>query len=125
MTRITKQATIPHGVVFLYDPSMIVDVPDDTSAAPVLYTDNCVSIWTLDEDYGEVLLTISDELADIQGSRVFDGVIETSGKLLAFSDSGANSLLELPVSETLTRISLFTNDGVNPNSVICLAHASR
>lgn len=124
MAELTTWATIPHGVVFLYDPSMIVNVPDDTSAAPILHTENCVSIWTLPDDDGEVLLTLSDELADVDGTRVFEGVLETNGKRLAFNDSGVNSLLELAVSGALTRILLFTNDGVEPSSVTCVAYAN-
>jgi hypothetical protein len=111
-------------VVFLYDPSMIVALPDDTSAAPILHTDSCVSIWTLPDHDGEVLLTLSDELADVDGTRVFEGVLETNGKRLAFNDSGVNSLLELAVSGALTRILLFTNDGVEPSSVTCVAYAN-
>lgn len=125
MTIMTKRTIIPHGVVFLYDPSMIVDVPEDTGAAPILYTDDCVSIWTLQEDDGKVLLTLSDEMENAHGHRVFEGVLKTDGKRLAFNDSGVNPLLELAVSGNWTKVSLFTNDSTQPNSVTCVAHANR
>lgn len=122
MTILTKRSIIPHGVVFLYDPTMIVDVPEDTSSAPILHTDNCVSIWTVQEDEGGVLLTLSCEVGDARGNPVFEGVIETEGGRLAFNDSGANSMLELAVSDNRTRVTLFTNDSVYPDAVTCLIH---
>ena len=36
--RIEASILIPHGVVFIYDPTMIIDVPRDTAAAAVLST---------------------------------------------------------------------------------------
>ena len=123
MTRITKRTVIPHGVVFLYDPSMIVDVPQDTGAAPILRTGNCISIWTLGEYDGEVLLTLSDEMEDVHGRPAFESLMRTDGGQLAFNDSGVNPLLELEVSGKWTRVAIFTNDELYPDSVMCLVSA--
>lgn len=122
MTTLTMRSIIPHGVVFLYDPTMIVDVPEDTGSAPILYTNTCVSIWTVQEDDGEVLLTLSDDIADAYRRPVFEGIVETEGRRLAFNESGVNSILEIGVSGTLTKVSLFTNHSFYPDSVTCLIH---
>ena len=122
MTTVTKRSIIPHGVVFLYDPTMIVDVPEDTGSAPILHTDTCVSIWTVQEDEGEVLLTLSDDVPDAHGRLVFEGVMETEGRRLAFNESGVNPILELAVSGTRTKVTLFTNQSFYPDSVTCLIH---
>lgn len=124
MTMMTKQTIIPHGVVFLYDPSMIIDVPEDTGGASILHTDNCLSIWTVQEDDGPVLLTLSDEIENIHGHRAFDGFLRTDGKRLAFNDSGVNVLLELSTPGIRTKISVFTNDVRYPTSVTCLVRSS-
>jgi hypothetical protein len=123
VTTVTKRSIIPHGVVFLYDPTMIVDVPEDTGSAAILYTDTCVSIWTVQEDEGKVLLTLSDDSADAHGDPVFEGVMETEGRRLAFNESGVKPILELAVSGTRTKVTLFTNHGIHPDSVTCLIHA--
>lgn len=122
MTIISKRAIIPHGVVFLYDPSMIVNVPNDTSEAPILYTDNCVSIWTLQEDDGEVMLTLADELTDVSGSKVFEGILKTDGRQIAFNDSAVDVLLNIIVSGRETTVSLFTNNSRYPDSVTAVVH---
>jgi hypothetical protein len=123
VTKLTKKMAVPHGVVFLYDPTMVVDVPEDTGAAPILHTDNCVSIWTLGEYEGAVSLTLSDEAVDACGDAVFEGFVETEGRRLAFNDSGVNPILDLAVPATRTRVTLFTSDPSYPDSVTCLVHA--
>ena len=52
MVKLTTRAAIPHGVVFIYDPTTCVDALDDTSAWPVLHTSNCVS------NYGGITVTV-------------------------------------------------------------------
>jgi hypothetical protein len=88
---------------------MIIDVPDDTGSAPILHTASCISIWTIEEDVGEVCLTLADEKVVHHGQRVFEGMLETNGRRIAFNESGVRRILQLTVANTLTKISLFAN----------------
>ena len=122
MTKLTKMTPVPHGVIFLYDPTMIIDVPPDTSESAVLYTENCVTVWTIQETDGDVFLLLSDEEIDVSGQLVFDGTLTTDGRRLAFNDSSVNTIMELDVTSSRTRISIFTNDPQNPTAVACRIH---
>jgi hypothetical protein len=120
VTRLTKKLAVPHGVAFLYDPTMlIVDVPEDTSAGPILHTDSCITIWTVGEYEGKALLTSCDETPDSCWDAVFDGILATEGRTVALLDSGCNPILELAVPENRTRVRIFTNDGSYPETVTC------
>lgn len=114
-------STIPHGVVFLYDPTMIVDVPPDTSSAPLLATQNCVSIWTLGEYDGHVTLMLGSEEKAAEGRLIFDGFLDTHGRNLAFNDSGCDSLLSINVLNIKTRIRVYSDHPRFPTVVCCIA----
>lgn len=122
MTTLKTRCIVPHGVVFLYDPTMIIDVPEDTGSAPILQTKNCISIWTIQDDEGEVFLTLSDDSMAVNESLVLEAILETEGKRLAFNDSGTSKILEIPVFDNNTRVEIFTNHDMYPNAVVCIVH---
>jgi hypothetical protein len=114
---------IPHGVVFIYDPKAIIDVPEDTSAGPVLSTKNCVSIWTIGEYEGEVEISFADEIGDATCSLVFRGQLETPNKAIAFNNSSCEPLTEISLETVNTAVSIYTNDPRDPTKVVCVVTA--
>jgi hypothetical protein len=111
---------IPHGVVLLYDPTMLIDVPSDTGSAPILATRNCVSIWTIGEDEGEVELRLIEIPEPAEGDLVFDGILQTLGRQIAFNDSACNPILLANAPGLATRVRVYTNATRYPTKVSCL-----
>src|SRR5689334_5813384 len=109
---------IPHGVVFLYDPTSIVEVPADTAAGPVLSAKGCISIWTLHEVDGVVELSFADQISDAGLRIIFKGLLETPGSTLAFNTSAFEPLIEVPVVTQSTALSIFSHDLRNPSKVV-------
>lgn len=122
MTTLKNRGVVPHGVVFIYDPSAIIDAPEDTGLGPVLNTKNCISIWTIDEDQGDALLVLTESEEEISGHLVFDEFIETPGHKIGFNDSGVNIISEMNVRDDRTRLSIYTNDQMYPDKIVCLIH---
>ena len=114
---------IPHGVVFIYDPTASIDVPADTSAGPVLATRNCISIWVLGEYEGEVEVSFADEIVSTTCSLVFTGLLETPSKTIAFNTSACEPLIEVSVPTVNTALSIYTNDVRDPTKVVCIVAA--
>lgn len=110
---------VPHSVVFLYDPALIVDVPDDTGAGPVLATSNCISLWTADEDSGPVTLVLTDMRQHDSYDRIFNGAIATSGRL-AFNRSDCTPIVEAAVPEGSIGLSIYADDQRYPSKLVCV-----
>ncbi len=111
---------VPHGVVFVYDPTMIVDVPMNTGEAPVLATTNCISLWTLAEDDGPTLLILADSCQDEDCRLVFQGMIEAEGSRIAFNTSSCVPVIETELAERRARISIYSNDVCFPSKLVCV-----
>ena len=76
---------VPHGVVFLYDPTMAIDIPSDTSAAPVSCSSDCLALWTVNEADGLTTLVLADNYDGSDCKLVFEGSLSTKGRTLAFN----------------------------------------
>lgn len=120
MATATKILRAPHGIVFLFDPKMDVDIPPDTGAGPILYTDNCVSLWTIHEDDGKVELTITDEESRHGLTLRFDGRLRTESGRIAWNDSSANEIVTVPSPIGHIRVRIFTNHEIDPDKVLCV-----
>ena len=125
MLKLTAKTRIPHGVQFIYDPTMDIDIPDDTGAGPVLHTGNCLTVWTVLEDDGQVSLTLTRDESDARGTKVFEGVLDTDGRRLALNDSGLNAILECAVPDARTKLAVYTNHDRDPDQVVCLVPGAR
>ena len=120
MTKLTRLCSAPNGIVFLYDPEMIIDVPPDTGEGPILTTDNCVSIWTIHEDDGQVELTLSNENVPDKGDILFSGKLKIESGRIAFNDSGVNELIGMPTRTGPVRIRIYADDALYPEKVLCI-----
>jgi hypothetical protein len=120
VNNVSTEIEIPHGVVFLYDPTTIIDVPDDTGAGPVQATKNCVTVWTLGEYEGKVTLTLSKESEPSDYKyRMHDGAVETPNNILAFMTSGCEEIIKIRTDKKITIISINSNDDKYPSKIYC------
>lgn len=112
---------VPHGVVFIYDPTTTnIDVPPDTGAAPLLATSTCVSIWTLHEIDGEATITLTDAYNGDHCELVFRGVINANGRRLAINESSCKVLLETELSNSRPEIEIYASDPTTPTKLVCV-----
>lgn len=118
--RLEANLPVPNGVVFLYDPSAIIDVPPDTGAGPVLATDNCVSLWTVHEVDGSATLVLTDTYEDLDCKVVFRGRLKTAGRKLAFNTSSCDSIIELDLATEVAEVSVYSNDASDPSKIVCV-----
>ncbi|RYG95539.1 MAG: hypothetical protein EON58_13950 [Alphaproteobacteria bacterium] len=112
--------TVPHGIVFVYDPTMVIDIPPDTGAGPVLATANCVSVWTQHEVDGAVQLIVSASDEDHGCSLVYEGTIASNGRRLAIHTSNCEAVVETDVEGVVTALRIYTNDPQSPTKVTCV-----
>jgi hypothetical protein len=114
-------APIPNGIVFLHDPTMIVDIPADTSAAPVLATSDCVSLWTIHEIDGSATLVLTEACDDDGCALVFQGTLPTEGGRLAFTSSAGETIVEIEVDAKRVDVAIYADDPNEPSKLVCTA----
>lgn len=121
MSHTETSALIPHGVVFLYDPTAIIDVPADTGAAPVLATADCISLWTVHDVDGPTTLVLADKFDGDGCSLVFEGSLITKGGKLAFNTSSCEPIIQVHLSAPEAQVAIWANDAECPSRIVCVA----
>lgn len=121
MSRTETTTLIPHGVVFLYDPTAIIDVPADTSAGPVLATADCVSLWTVLDIDGPTNLIITDRFDGIGCRLVFEGSVLAKGGKLAFNTSSCDPIIQVQLTGFVANVAIWANDAEWPSKLVCVA----
>ncbi|QNQ08268.1 hypothetical protein [Sphingomonas alpina] len=109
--------SVPNGIVFIYDPNMIIDVPPDTGAGPILYTENCISVWTAHEDDEQVELSISSESEYIKEEIRFSGYIKSDSGKISFNDSNVREIISIDAIKGINKIKVFSNDSFYPTKI--------
>ena len=121
MSHTETSALIPHGVVFLYDPTAIIDVPADTGAAPVLATADCISLWTVHDVDAPTTLVLADKFDGDGCSLIFEGSLITKGGKLAFNTSSCEPIIQVQVSAPVAHVAIWANDAECPSRIVCVA----
>lgn len=121
MSRTETSALIPHGVVFLYDPTAIIDVPADTGAAPVLATADCISLWTVHDVDGPTTLVLTDRFDGDGCSLVFQGSVLAKGGKLAFNTSSCDPIIQVQLCGSVANVAIWANDAKWPSKIVCVA----
>lgn len=112
---------IPNGIVFLHDPTMIVGIPPDTSAAPVLATSDCVSLWTVHEVDGSATLVLGEVYESDGCALVFRGMLPTNGQKLAFTSSAGETIIEIDVDAQRVGVAIYADHTNEPSKLVCIA----
>jgi hypothetical protein len=113
---------VPHAVVFIYDPNLIVDIPDDTGAGPVLSTSNCIALWTADEESGPIALSIGTAAPQESLEPVYRGEVLTAGRL-AFNRSDCTPIIEVPVTAGAVGLTIYSDHARHPSQIRCVVDA--
>jgi hypothetical protein len=119
---VSATCRVPHAVVFIYDPALIVDIPEDTGAGPVLSTSSCIALWTADEESGPVALSISTAAPQECLEPVFRGEVLTAGRL-AFNRSDCTPIIEVPVTAGAVGLTIYADDATHPSQIRCVVDA--
>ena len=115
-----KSYTVPNGVLFIYDQSENLVVPDDTGASAIQVTKNCLSIWTIGEYDGEVDIILTDDGRRAVGEMVFSGHIQTSSQILSINRSDTNVICEISVASSITELRIFAENFPYATRVTCI-----
>jgi hypothetical protein len=117
--RVTRTLPIPHGIVFIYDPTAIVTVADDTGTGRVLATDDCLSLWTVHDADGSTTLTLTDEEESALGEVVFEGSLSAPGKTLAFNTSRCDAIISVGLNSVRPHLVVYADDAAEPSRLVC------
>jgi len=114
-------ATPPNSILLIMDHSF-GEVPESMGGNAVVFTSSCVALGTLSQHDGETAVTLTDSLeGNVQGEVVFDGVLETPGRVLSVCDVTDAKLLTLEVTGLRTRVQVFADDPCEPDEIVVVA----
>lgn len=120
--------SVPHGIVFVLDPSNRgVVIPAYVDGEVISSNPTCVSVATVPEVDGDLTLRLGKSVTPTNKSIlvVFDGLIETPGKRLAIGTPDIDVVLEIDVSEVLTYVVIQVDDPKSPKLVCVNVEARR
>lgn len=111
--------TAPPNSVFFVSDASDGDVPDFIEGQLVLSTPSMLMIRCLAFMDGETTVTLGLYHEVNPGSApVFEGVLETRGRLVVVSIVDGSPLLEHEVPSTRTRIRVWANHFIEPNDIV-------
>ena len=120
-----KTLLVPNGVVFFCDESHPnVEIPFHDDGGPVAANSSCVSVITMHEVDGETLIEFSSKIEVAEDSElqlVFEGEIETPGRLVSMSTSQDDRLIEVAVSDVTAKLTVWLSDLKWPERVLVQA----
>lgn len=120
-----KTFLVPHGVVFFCDESHPdAEVPFHDDGGPVAANRSCVSVITMHEVDGETSIEFASEIdvGEDKGLQlVFEGQLETPGRLVSMSTSQEDRVMEVPVSGATATLTVWLSDLRWPERVLVQA----
>lgn len=117
MTEITVSLAPPNSIIFVADPTHPYEVPDDNGSALVTATSSCISVGTRSAGDGETIIKLGRHPSPSGDPLVFDGLLDTPGRLVAVIDSGADQILTMQVTERRSHVRIWANDPTEPNVI--------
>lgn len=105
------QIPLEYGLLFLSDPYADDEVPSDTGAAPVTYTDTCVALQITSYVDGEADVTLSDQDFVSEGKQIFSGNIKIPSQVISLSDPNRFNYFMLPLSQPICFITVWEYRG--------------
>jgi len=117
MSVVETSVAPPNSIVFVVDPTHVSVVPEDTGVALVTATDSCVAIGTREQASGETRIRLETASGDLEGSVVFQGLLETPGRKVAVETSELDRLVAIDVENASTHIKVWVDDDSEPSSI--------
>lgn len=116
---------IPNAIVFLHDLSARdVVIPEYIDDVLVSSNDSCVSIGTQAEVDGDVKISLSNVIDDVDkvGCKlVFDGAIETPTKEISLSTCESDCVLAITVTQETAQVLVWVDDERYPALILIQA----
>jgi hypothetical protein len=88
--KIHVQVPLEYGILFLHDPYGEAEIPSDTGAAPITFTDTCVCFQVAQYVSGDADVTLSDRPFDDSIPVTFSRRIQTPKKYISLTDVPVN-----------------------------------
>lgn len=108
---------LPNSIVSIYDPTLIVDVPDDTVPVQSSLPPTASRYGQLTRTVGMSVMSACTPNDDCK--RVFSGKVKIVGRL-AFNRSDCMPLIEVPVPAGTVGLSIYSNDWTQPSRIVCV-----
>ena len=115
----TTVATIEatHGVLFISDPSGREELPPDTSAAAVTFTDSCIAFWAMHYVDGPVSLRLISRQEETQLSPAFTGRLYTPSGRVCVSQPDGEIIFDFTIPARDVAVSIFVDASDSPEVV--------
>ena len=115
---LTTKAAPPNSVILVCDVGG-GEVPKTMSGAVVAATTTCIAVGCLSEDDGQTEFTLAPLSEVDRGEKpAFDGMLLTPQHRVVLRSVLGQQLLELPVTQELTKIKIWVNDPTEPDNVV-------
>ena len=111
--KIQLQIPLEYGLLFLSDPYGDDEIPPDTAAAPVTYTETCVALQITPYVDGEADITLSNVKFPEARDPIFSGAILVPSKTISLSDPNRFHYCMLPITETSCRVTAWDYEDGN------------
>ena len=121
-----REATlfVPHAIFFINDPGMRdIEIPEYVNDRLVAFTDSCISVGTQADVDGPVTVRLFDESRATEKAtkKVFTGDIETPDRKVGVVSSEDVTILELPVQNEKTSVTIWVDDTTHPTKIFVQA----
>ena len=112
---------VPNAILFIVDPTNTAAVvPEYVLGEATAATPSCISVATIADVDGEVTVRLCAASSDVARStpvRVFDGSVDTPGRVLAIVTSDFDQVLKITTPTAVTRIVVRVDDVQSPANV--------
>ena len=106
----------PNSLIFIMDTTND-DIPD-VDGGVIVSSSTCVVVGTLSEASGTTCINLdSGKLRNPNQAPIFDGVLETPSGAIAVMSSHDESLLQVVVEGSQTRVQVWANDNSEPDQI--------
>ena len=108
--KIRVQVPLKYGILFLQDPYGDPEIPEDTGAAPITFTESCVCFQVAAYIDGDTDVTLSDEAYAGHALPSFAGKIHTPGKHISLTDVPGSHYCILALKSSSADIIIWNHD---------------
>lgn len=119
---------VPNAILFVLDPTnKDAIVPDYVHGECAASTSSCISVATIPDVDGEVILRLcspADAPVTTTGELAFEGTVETPGHVLAVGSSEVDRILDITVPSASTRITIRVDNLDSPVEVTVVVDSS-
>lgn len=107
--RISRQISSSHGVLFICQDDGSENVPEDTSASLVTYTDNCIAFWVIPEVDGKLDIGVIQKEEDTKLGKIFSGQLKLLKNFFSVSQPDGSIIFSICSKNLEPKISIYSS----------------